>query len=68
MLKMLRASYEQKQEKLKQQMSERMTQHKLMIEGQEAQKFQREKKKRKEIFRNKSKAKIREEKRAAKGK
>lgn len=66
MLKMLRASYEHKQVQLKKAMSERMTKHQAEVKAQEERKMQREKRQRKEIFRAKSKAKIREEKKSGK--
>lgn len=66
MLKMLRTSYEHKQEQLKIQMSERVSRHKAEVDAIEARKQLKEKKQKKEIFRKKSKAKIREEKRGGK--
>lgn len=68
MLKMLRASYEQKQEKLKTQMSERIEKHKAMMDGEEARILQKQKVKKKAVMRMKSKAKIREEKKGGRKK
>lgn len=66
MLKMLRASYEHKQAQLKTAMSERVGRHQAETQALEEKKKQREKKQRKQIFRSKSKAKIREEKKGGK--
>lgn len=68
MLKMLRASYEQKQVKLKAEMSERVARHAAIVQGEEAKKLQKQKVTKKQIFRAKSKAKMRHDKKGGQGK
>lgn len=56
MIKMIKASYEHKQQKLKQEMRERMEKHKQAVEAQENRKYKKIQAKKKEVFRQKSKA------------
>nr|CAI5861220.1 unnamed protein product [Callosobruchus analis] len=56
MIKMIKASYEHKQEKLKQETKERMEKYRREIEAIEFNKEKKIKQKKKEVFRNKSKA------------
>lgn len=62
MMKMLKAAYVHKQKMLKEQTKERMEKHRKMIEAQEARKAKNLKSIKKEVFRNKSKAQLSEEK------
>lgn len=61
MLKMLRTSYEHKQEILQAQTQERMAKHKLQIEAEQNLKDNKLKQKKKEVFRAKSKAQAKEQ-------
>nr|CAH7762249.1 unnamed protein product [Callosobruchus chinensis] len=56
MMKMIKASYEHKQEKLKQETKERMEKYRREIEAIELSKDKKLKQKKKEVFRNRSKA------------
>ncbi|XP_018580000.1 ribosome biogenesis protein BMS1 homolog [Anoplophora glabripennis] len=60
MIKMIKATYEHKQEKLKKETKERLEKHRQNIAAQEASKERKLKQKKKEVFRNRSKAQIRE--------
>lgn len=66
MMKMIKASYQHKQEKLKQETKERMEKHRQTITAQEASKERKIKQKKKEVFRNKSKAQLSQERKANK--
>lgn len=61
MIKMIKTSYEHKQQQLKQATKERMEKHRQMIEAQENRKLRKIQQKKKEVFRNKSKAQKRQE-------
>lgn len=61
MLKMLRTSYQHKQEKLHEQMVERITQHRAQVEAEQNTKDRKLKLKKKEVFRSKSKAQAKEQ-------
>lgn len=62
MMKMLRASYEHKQEKLKKETKERLEKHRQEIVAIEAKKSRKLQQIKKEVFRNKSKSQKREQK------
>lgn len=66
MMKMIKASYEHKQKQLKEQTKERVEKHKKAIEEIEARKYRKLKQQKKEVFRHRSKAQIREEKKGNK--
>lgn len=66
MMKMIKTAYDHKQKKLKAEMKERMDQHRKVITAQEQGKDRNIRKKKKEVFRNRSKAQIRQEKRTKK--
>lgn len=61
---MIKAAYEHKQEKLKKETKERLEKHRQDIAAQEANKERKLKQKKKEVFRNRSKAQIREQKKS----
>lgn len=63
MLKMIKTSYQHKQEQLKLQTKERLEKHRSMIEEVENRKNNKLRKQKKEVFRNRSKAQISAEKR-----
>ncbi|KAG5892001.1 hypothetical protein JTB14_007749 [Gonioctena quinquepunctata] len=60
MMKMLRTSYEHKNEKLKAETKKRVEKHRQEVEAIEANKEKKLKQKKKEVFRNRSKAKNKE--------
>lgn len=62
MMKMLRASYEQKQEKMKKETKERLEKHRQEIRAIEDKKSRKLQQIKKELFRNKSKGQKREQK------
>lgn len=62
MIKMIKASYEHKQQQLKQATKERLEKHRQAIEVQENRKLKKIQQKKKEVFRNKSKAQRRQDK------
>lgn len=61
MIKMIKASYEHKQQQVKQATKERIEKHKQMVEAQENMKYKRLQQKKKEVFRNKSKVQTKQE-------
>lgn len=61
MMKMLRASYDNKQDKLKQATKERMEKHQQEVIAIEMKKNKKLKQQKKEVFRYKSKNQIRQE-------
>lgn len=64
MMKMLRASYEHKQENLKKETKERLEKHRKEVAGIEANKTKKLQKVKKEVFRNRSKTQIRQQKKS----
>jgi hypothetical protein len=56
MMKMIKANFEHKQEKLKMETQERVKKHREMVEARQAQKDKKLKQKKKEVFRMRSKA------------
>lgn len=58
MIKMIRASYKQKQTKLAEETQQRLQKHREAIKAQEASKDKKIKQKKKEVFVKKSKAAI----------
>ncbi|KAJ8925423.1 hypothetical protein NQ315_009255 [Exocentrus adspersus] len=66
MMKMIKTAYEHKQEKLKKETKERLEKHRQEVAAQEASKGRKLKQKKKEVFRNRSKAQIREQKKGNK--
>lgn len=61
MMKMLRATYENKQEKIKKETKERLEKHRQEIEAIEEKKHRKLMKRKKEVFRNRSKSQIKKE-------
>lgn len=62
MMKMLRASYEQKQDKLKKETKERLEKHRKEIAAVENKKSKKLQQVKKEVFRHRSKAQSRNKK------
>lgn len=58
MMKMLRASYEHKQEKMKKETKDRLEKHRQEIDAIERKKSRKLQQVKKEVFRNKSKAQL----------
>lgn len=56
MIKMIKTTYEYKQEKLNAEMKERLEKHRQMVEAQESMKEKKLKQKKKEIMRIRSKS------------
>lgn len=56
MIKMIKASYEHKQQQMKQATKERVEKHRQMVEAQENMKYKKLQQKKKEVFRQRSKA------------
>lgn len=67
-MKMIKTAYSHKQQQLKAQTKERLDKHRKTVEAVEMNKAKRLQRQKKEVFRIKSKAKIREENRLQKGK
>ncbi|XP_060536199.1 ribosome biogenesis protein BMS1 homolog [Cylas formicarius] len=61
MMKMIKTSYQHRQEKIKQETKERLEKHRREVAQQEASKDKKLKEKKKEVFRKKSKAQISQE-------
>lgn len=66
MLKMIKASYQHKQAKLKEETKQRLEKHRQEVAAQEASKDRKIKQKKKEVFRYKSKAQLSQERKAGK--
>ncbi|CAG9761928.1 unnamed protein product [Ceutorhynchus assimilis] len=66
MIKMIKASYQHKQAKLKEETKQRMEKHRQEVSAQEASKDRKIKQKKKAVFRSKSKAQISQEKKGNK--
>jgi hypothetical protein len=66
MLKMIKATYQHKQEKIQKETKERLEKHRQSILAQEASKEKKIKQKKKEIFRYKSKTQLSQERKANK--
>lgn len=68
MIKRIKATYEHKQQQLKAQTKERLEKHRQMVEAVQNKRARKLQAQKKEVFRAKSKAQIREEKKGSKRK
>lgn len=68
MIKRIKATYEHKQQQIKSQTKERLEKHRQLVEAVENKRARKLQAQKKEVFRAKSKAQIRQEKKESKGK